>query len=498
MIDVVIVGAGFSGIGAGIELLRRGESSFVILEGANDVGGTWRDNTYPGVAVDIPSASYCFSFATDFPWTSKFAPGAQIQEYVRQCADRFAVTKHIRFRSRVARARFDAAADTWVTELQDGSEVRSRYLIGATGLFGDPKTPQFPGLETFTGRIMHSGRWDHSHDLSGQRVAVIGTGASAVQLVPEIAPRVAQLCVFQRTPIYVAPRMDAPLQPESRWSLRRFAIVRRVLRAISETNLEALTFLIVNYRWTRPIARMVEGSVRWWMRRQVRDADTAARLLPRYALGCKRPATSNSYLATFNRDNVSLVTSPIERIRPDGIVTADGAVHAADTIVMATGFLTTEKGNAPTFEVINGEGLELGQLWDERRLQAYAGISVSGFPNFFLTFGPYAGGFNWFAMLEANLEHIGACIGAARSRGATRVEIDADAHARYMRHIWKRAEGTVFKHDACALSNSYYIDRHGDASLPLPHTPWWRVGRALVHGIRDYRFTTTSRAQEVA
>jgi cation diffusion facilitator CzcD-associated flavoprotein CzcO len=213
--------------------------------------------------------------------------------------------------------------------------------------------------------------------------------------------------------------------------------------------------------------------------------------MPDYGLGCKRPTTSNEYLQAFNRDNVQLVTQPIERICPEGIVTGDQTVHAVDTIVLATGFLTTEKGNAPSFEVIGRDGVELGQFWEERRLQAYAGVSVPGFPNFFLTAGPYSGGFNWFAALEAHLALITRCIDEARARGATRVEVRRDAHERYMRHMWQRAAGTVFKDGSCQTARSYYIDRHGDASLPLPHTPWLRVIRSRPRGTRGYDFGTS-------
>ena len=481
-LDVLIVGAGISGIGAGIELLRRGISSFLLVEASTDLGGTWRDNTYPGVAVDIPSVSYCFSFETDFAWSNTFAAGAEIQTYVRHCAEKYGVTRHIRYGALALRSRFDPDADAWITELHDGTVLTSRYLIAATGLFGPPKLPEIPGLDSFAGRAMHSARWDHRHDLSAKRVAVVGTGASAVQIIPEIAPRVAHLSVFQRTPIWVAPRRDARLAPEPPRSLRRFSAVRRTLRAFSESQIAFLTFSIVNYRAMWPVVRLIQRSIGVWMRRQVRDPGTAARLLPAYGLGCKRPAMSNSYLAAFNRDNVALVTRPIARVCPEGIVTDDDVLHEVDTIVLATGFLTTEKGNAPSFDVIGRDGVELGQWWDERRLQAYAGVAVPGFPNLFLTAGPYSGGFNWFAMLEANLAHIMACIDGARARGVARVEVSADAHDRYMRHIWRRADGTVFKNGICATANSYYIDRHGDASLPLPHTPWWRRTSAPDNG----------------
>jgi len=281
--------------------------------------------------------------------------------------------------------------------------------------------------------------------------------------------------------------MDRPLG-NSGLSLRRLALTRRLLRLASESGLEFLTFSIVNYRRLPLVVQLVQRSIRARMRRQVDDPVIADRLLPRYGLGCKRPAISNTYLPTFNRENVSLVTQPIERICPEGIVTTDKTLHAVDAIILATGFLTTEQGNAPAFEVIGSDGVELGQFWTTHRRQAYAGVSVPGFPNFFLTAGPYSGGFNWFAMLEANLAHIMACIDDARGRGVTRVEVSRDAHERYMRHMWRRGEGTVFKDRSCATANSYYLDRHADASLPLPHTPWWRAIRGRWKGTQDYSF----------
>jgi len=493
-LETLIIGAGISGIGAGIELLRRGDASFALLEAARELGGTWRDNTYPGVAVDIPSVSYCFSFETDFPWSREYATGAEIQRYVSHCAGKYGVTKHIRYRSRVVRSEFDGTLDTWTTHLEDGSVVTSRYLIAATGLFTQPILPNIPGLETFAGTAMHTARWDHGYDLTSKRVAVIGTGATAVQVVPEIAPLVTQLAVFQRTPIWIAPKLDRTLSG-SRSSLRQFAFIRKILRVVSESGLEFLTFSIVNYRRFPFVVRLVQRSLRTMMRRQVSDRSTADVLVPRYGLGCKRPAISNEYLPTFNRGNVRLVTQPIERICPQGIVTDDKTLHEADTIILATGFLTTEQGNAPAFEVVGTDGVELGQFWTTHRRQAYAGVSVPGFPNFFLTAGPYSGGFNWFAMLEANLAHIMACIDLARARGVTRVEVRRDVHERYMRHMWRRGEGTVFKNPSCASANSYYLDRHDDPSLPLPHTPWWRAIRGRLKGAQGYHLGAPERGR---
>jgi cation diffusion facilitator CzcD-associated flavoprotein CzcO len=270
--------------------------------------------------------------------------------------------------------------------------------------------------------------------------------------------------------------------------LRRFSPIRSLLRLLSEAGLEFLTFSIVNYQRIPFVVRLMQRGLRFTMRRQVNDPATAAKLLPAYGLGCKRPTMSNRYLRAFNRDNVQLVTQPIDRICAEGIVTRDQVLHEVDTIILATGFLTTEQGNAPSFGVVGSDGVELGQFWEEHRLQAYAGVSVPGFPNFFLTAGPYSGGFNWFAALKAHLAHIMMCIDDARARGVTRVEVKRDAHARYMQHMWQRAGGTVFKDGSCATANSYYLDRHGDASLPLPHTPGWRAMRGRSPLTRDYHF----------
>ena len=474
-VEVVVVGAGISGIRVAIELLRLGCQSFVLLEAAAELGGTWRDNTYPGIAVDILSVSYCFPFETDFAWSREFAPGAEIQRYVRHCADKYGVLPHIRYQARVLRCVWDAAADQWTTHLADGGALVSRYVVAATGLLSQPKLPDIAGLETFAGTTMHTARWDHSLDLRDRRVAIVGTGASAVQIIPKIAQQVAALRIFQRTPIWVSPRLDRALRPDSMLRLRRFAVVRGLLRWLSELGLELVTFSIVNYQKMPWFVQAIQHLVRAWMRTQVDDPAVAARLLPQYGLGCKRPTTSNTYLKTFNLPHVQLVTEAIARIVPQGVITADGALHDVDTLILATGFLTTEQGNGPSFKVIGQDETELGQFWQDRRLQAYAGVAVPGFANFFLTAGPYSGGFNWFTMLEAHVSLIGRCLGAARSSGMTRVQVKLAAHQRYMQRMWSRSQGTVFTAAACQGSHSYYIDRHGDASLPLPHTPWWRA-----------------------
>lgn len=484
-VDVVIVGAGISGIATGIELLRRGQRSFVLLEAGKELGGTWRDNTYPGVAVDIPSISYCFSFEDDYPWSQVFATGQEIQSYVSHCAAKYGVTRHIRYNTRVTQTTFDPLDHKWSTQLSTGQVVTSRYVISATGLLSQPKLPELDGLETFTGKSMHTARWDHAYSFTGKRVAVIGTGASAVQVIPKLAEQAAHLTVFQRTPIWVSPRFNPPRKERS---LLRFAPARSSLRLLSELSLDAVTAAIVNYRKHPSFVHGIQWLVRAWMRRQLQDPALADKLIPKYGLGCKRPATSNTYLASFNRDNVTLITDGIAKICPTGVITRDGQRHEVDALILATGFLTTEQGNTPSFKVFGSHHLELSQYWEDHRLQAYAGVSVHGFPNFFLTAGPYAGGFNWFAMLEANLNHVMRCIDEARARGATKIEIGRQAQDRYMQHMWQRAEGTVFKSAVCLNSNSYYLDRRDDASLPLPHTPYWRALRGRLKGVEGYHF----------
>jgi cation diffusion facilitator CzcD-associated flavoprotein CzcO len=313
--EIIIVGAGISGIGAGIELLRHGHDSFMLLEAGQELGGTWRDNTYPGVAVDIPFSSYCYSFETDYPWSRLFPEGREIYDYVAHCARKYGINDRIRYGSRVLRSEFDSRNNTWTTRLADGEVLRSRYLISATGLLSQPKMPEIPGLNTFAGKAMHSARWDHGHDLAGKRVAVIGTGASAVQIVPAIAPSVAHLHVFQRTPIWVGPRPDGRFGRRLQAALHRIAPLRSLFRALSETSIEALTFAIVSYRRLPFIVRGVQAGVRAYMRRSLEDPALIARLIPDYELGCKRPATSNNYLQAFRRTNVSLFTAGINRIR---------------------------------------------------------------------------------------------------------------------------------------------------------------------------------------
>jgi cyclohexanone monooxygenase len=487
--EVLIVGAGFSGIGAAIGLDRAGMTDYLIIEAGDGVGGTWHWNTYPGIAVDIPSFSYQFSFEQSTEWSRTYAPGRELKNYAEHCVDKYGLRSRIRFATKVLAAEFDDRADLWRVQLDAaGGVLTARFLINASGVLTTPKLPEIDGVDTFGGVTIHTARWDHSQDLTGKRVAVIGTGASAVQVIPEIAPKVAQLTVFQHTPIWCFPKLDLPLPAPVRWSMR-LPGGKALQRLTSQAYVEATFPIAAQYFTVFPLAKRMESAGRAYMRRQVRDPVVREQLTPRYAVGCKRPGFHNTYLSTFNRDNVHLVVDPIARITPTGVVTADGTAHEVDVLILATGFKVMDSDNIPTFAVTGAGGQSLSRFWDEHRLQAYEGVSIPGFPNLFSIFGPYGYvGSSYFALVEAQTHHIVRCLTRARRRGATRVEISEAANARYFDEMMSKRHRQVFWQDSCRLANSYYFDKNGDVPLRPTTTveAYWRSRR---FDLDDYRFT---------
>ncbi|MFC9993866.1 flavin-containing monooxygenase [Nocardia sp. NPDC127526] len=495
--DVVVVGAGFSGIGAGIELKRNGIHDFVILEQADDLGGTWRDNSYPGVAVDIASAVYSFSFELNPNWSRTYAPGAELQAYAAHCAAKYEVLPHIRLRTRVHEARFEEAGDLWRltiehTDTGERAETTARFLIGATGGLTQPKAPDIAGLAGFGGVTMHTARWDHSVNLTGKRVAVIGTGATAVQVVPAIAPEVRRLTVFQRTPIWCVPKPDRAISGTEQAVYRRLPAAQRAMRYLQASVTETVMVGIRLYYKRIPWANhAVERICLAHLKRQVPDPALRERLTPRYGFWCKRPTYSNDYWRTFTRDNVGLVTDPIARVTRTGIRTTDGRLHKIDVLILATGFKVFEIGNTPPFPVYGRDGVELGRYWDEQRYQAYLGASVPGFPNAFLMLGPYAlTGGSWFQLVENQARHAVRVLREAQRRGSSRVEVRPEAHRRYFEQVQRRQRGTVFFNHDCGNANSYFFDRHGDAPFLRPGLAveaWWDARR---FDLNDYSYST--------
>jgi cation diffusion facilitator CzcD-associated flavoprotein CzcO len=486
--EVVIVGAGFSGIGAAIKLDRAGFSDFAVLEEGDGVGGAWHWNTYPGVAVDIPSFSYQFSFETSGDWSRVYAPGNELKAYAEHCVDSYDVRRRIRLNTKVVGAAFDEGDHVWRIETADGESISARYVVGATGVFTKPKPPDIPGLDDFEGTVMHTARWDHGQDLGGKRVGVIGTGASAVQVIPSIAPLVDRLTVFQRTPIWCLPKLDGEVPHALRTLLRRVPSARRPARIASQAFVEATFPLPAHFHGVVPLSRVGERVGRDFLRREVHDRELRRKLTPRYALGCKRPAFANDYLATFNRENVLLETDAIEAITRGGVRVAGGAEHPLDVLVLATGFKVFESGNMPPFPIRGNGGVDLEEWWDANRFQAYEGVSVPGFPNMFSILGPYGyNGSSYFHLIETQARHIVRCLRRARRTGSTLVEVTPQANERYFESMLARRHNQIFFQDTCAAANSYYFDRHGDvpfrASTSLETS--WRSAR---FDLDDYRF----------
>jgi len=487
--DTVIVGAGFSGIGAAIKLDKSDLGDYLVIEAGDGPGGTWYWNTYPGIAVDIPSFSYQFSFEQSPNWSRTYASGHELKAYAEHCGDKYGLRRRIRFKTKVLGADFDDAQALWHIRTDPGGVVTARFLVNASGVLITPKLPDIDGVDSFTGMTMHTARWDHDQDLTGKRVAIIGTGASAVQVIPEIAPIVEHLTVFQRTPIWCLPKFDVPLSPRVK-RMMRLPGGKAVQRLLSQAFVELTFALPAQYFTVNPMAKNMSTVGEAYLRKQVKDPVVRDKLTPRYAPGCKRPGFHNTYLSTFNRDNVRLVTEPIVKITGSGVATDDGETHDVDVLILATGFKVMDTDNLPTYPVTGPGGRSWSAYWDDHRLQAYEGVSVPGFPNFFSVFGPYGYvGSSYFALIEAQTHHIVRCLKRAHRRNASRVEVTQEANDRYFAEMMRKRHRQIFWQDSCKLANSYYFDKNGDVPLRPASTveAYWRSRR---FPLDDYAFSS--------
>jgi cation diffusion facilitator CzcD-associated flavoprotein CzcO len=437
---IVIIGTGFSGLGMGIRLKQAGIRDFVILEQASGVGGTWRDNHYPGAACDVESHLYSFSFEPNPGWSRTFAGQAEILAYLEGCADKYGLRPHIRFDTAAVGASFDERTGIWTVETSRGERLTARILVSAIGGFSSPSYPDIPGLASFEGKVVHSARWDDSYPLEGKRVGVVGTGASAIQIVPSIAPKVSQLHVFQRTPPWIVPKLDRPIPEEEQQRFRRVPLLQRFARARQYALRELFA---VGFVENPALLRFASRFAVRYMKASVRDPALRAKLVPSYTMGCKRVLPSNDYYPTLTRENVELVTEGIREIRPGSVVTADGRERPLDALVLATGFTVAEF--VLPFPMTGRGGRDINEAWRDGA-EAYLGTTVSGFPNFFVIFGPNTGlGHNsMIYMIESQLNYAMSAIEAMRARGLKLVDVRPDAQARYNERIHARLTKTVW------------------------------------------------------
>jgi cation diffusion facilitator CzcD-associated flavoprotein CzcO len=451
---VIVVGAGFAGLGMGIRLKKAGIHDFVILEQAREVGGTWRDNRYPGAACDVESHLYSFSFEPNPSWTRTFAVQREILDYLVHCADKYGLRPHIRFGTGVVRARFDEAEGLWAVETTRGETVAGRVLVSGCGGLSRPGKPDVPGLASFSGPAFHSARWDATVPLDGRNVAIIGTGASAVQIVPEVAPRAAKLYVFQRTPPWILPKADKEIPAARRAFYRRFPAAQRLARTFIYWRREAtaLGFVVE----PRILKSLGEAEGRRFLGRSVRDGSLRSKLLPTYSMGCKRIVPTNDYYPAVQRENVDVVTDPIREVQPCAIVTRDGAERPVDVIVLATGFDAAEP--CAPFEIHGRGGARLDEVWRDGAT-AYLGTTVSGFPNLFLIVGPNTGlgHTSLVFMIESQVQYVVDAVRTMRARGWKAVDVRAETQAKYNDRLQARLARTVWA-SGC---RSWYLTRSG-------------------------------------
>lgn len=467
--DAVIVGAGFGGMGAAIQLKRLGLTDIAILEREDALGGTWHVNRYPGLAVDIPSMSYSYSFEPNPYWSRLFAPGAELERYAGHVADKYDLRRHMHFGAVVEGAFWDEGTQRWVVSLEGGEQITGRYLLTATGFLSQPHLPDIPGIGSFAGKVVHTTDWDETLDLTGTRAAIIGTGATAVQLIPEVARRASELTVYQRTPIWVAPKLDVPIPGPVQKLFARVPLAQRASRAVSSTVLELLMVsAVLHFKQVKFLNKCAAAASRANLRAQVRDPELRGKLTPDYDFGCKRPTFSNNYFRTFTKPNVHLETGTIERIEPDGIVTEDGHKTEIDTLILATGFNLWDV-NFPAIEVIGREGRNLGKWWRDNRFQAYEGLSVPHFPNFLSLASPYSySGLSYFTTIESQMAHMARLFGELDRRNADVFEVTEEANAKFLDRMTEKLGDSVFYRGSCETSRSYYFNQHGEAAILRP------------------------------
>ncbi|MBS2032177.1 MAG: NAD(P)/FAD-dependent oxidoreductase [Deltaproteobacteria bacterium] len=442
-----------------IRLKQEGVHDFLIFERANDLGGTWRDNTYPGCACDVPSHLYSFSFAPNPDWTRAFSRQPEILAYLRTCAERFGVMPHLRFGHEVQHSAWDEANQRWRITTSQG-EFTADVLVAGMGPLSEPRLPSVPGLERFRGPTFHSARWDTSFDPSGKRVAVVGTGASAIQFVPAIQPQVAKLLLFQRTPPWIVPRRDRTITSFERWLFRHVPGLQRAIRATLFTLRELLVF-----GFMRPkTMRLLQKIALRYLQKSIPDPALRARLTPPYTMGCKRVLISSDYLPALNQPNVEVLSASLSEVRERSVIASDGTEREVDAVIFGTGFHVTDPPLAP--HVRGRDGRTLAEHW-QKSPKAHVGTTVSGFPNLFLLLGPNTGlGHNSVVLMaEAQIEHVLGALRHMQRAGVTTVEPRPEAQAQFIAETDALLAPTVWNAGGCS---SWYLDETGRNSTIWP------------------------------
>ncbi len=464
-VHVAIIGTGFSGLCMAIKLLEEGIDSFVLLEKKDQIGGTWRDNTYPGCACDVQSHLYSYSFEGNPEWSKVFSGWQEIQNYTLACAEKYGLKKYVRTHFEVVSAVFNESSGMWTLTSADGQTVTSQTFVMGTGPLHVPAKPNIPGLDQFKGEVFHSAEWNHDFDLTGKRVASIGTGGSAIQYVPEIAPIVDQLDVYQRTPAWVLPRNERAYTGIEKWMFRHVPGVRQVYRSLLYWMNESRLLPILHPKAAGVLSKLAKLHIR----KYIKDPELRAKLTPDYTIGCKRILISNKYLPTFNRDNVALVTDGISAVGEDHIVTQDGKKRPADAIILGTGFHADPRKYMKGFTIQGKGGTKLLDVWKDGA-EAYFGITVKGFPNMFQLVGPNTGlGHNSVIfMIESQVHYVIECLKKMKAKQAQTMEVKEEVQTRFNEWVQQGLKNTVWS-SGCA---SWYLQDDGKNFTIWPGSTW--------------------------
>ncbi|MGB2624620.1 MAG: NAD(P)/FAD-dependent oxidoreductase [Candidatus Acidiferrum sp.] len=482
-VDVLIVGGGFSGLCMAIKLREAGLDSFLLIEKSDDIGGTWYDNRYPGCACDIPSHLYSFSFEPSPDWSRMYPGQQEIHDYLKVCVERYKLAPNIRLNTRLQEAIWNEAGGAWHATAGEGLRIKARVLVSGIGGLHVPQYPKIKGVENFEGPKFHSSTWDYSVDLQGKHVAVVGTGASSIQFVPQIAPLAGKLYLFQRTPPWIVPRIDFAIPEKWKQRFRRFPLAMRAFRQYIFWRQE---FRVLGFLGNRTVRGKATEIATRHMRRRIKDPKLREALTPNYELGCKRVLVSDDFYPTLTRENVELVTEKISEIRERSIVTADGAERPVDVLIFGTGFRATEP--LIGIRVVGRGGVEIHDAWRER-MSAYLGVTVSGFPNFFLLLGPNTGlGHNSVVlMIEAQVRYVMSCLKLMKRRKRRVLEVRSETQNHFVAEVHRRLQGTVWQSGGC---QSWYQDpRSGENTTLWPGSVVGYLRRTRSASAADYELS---------